>query len=237
MIFVFHYLQGEFLRAGDEGGAAAAGEVGLALFDRSEDAAQQGGGAQLPCPRRALRRQVPQPGDARLQHLDDLPGDGIAAAGKQDGVEGAVGVDVGGAVAIARGGFGTRDGFPERRDLGVGCAGYELARHCRFQRGPHLVDLARLVGGERGDGEDAAAAAHDEALGFQRLQSGADRGAAGAEFSNEIALDEARAGAEAQRQDRLAQPSGAAPGPCLAWWRHGADIQRAPVAAKRMLTQ
>ena len=77
-------------------------------------------------------------------------------------------------------------------------------------------------------------AADDQAFGLQRLQRRADAGAADPKPFDHLALDEARARSEAQREDRLPQRLRAAPGPGVLSRPHealGAYSDAASIAA------
>jgi hypothetical protein len=69
-------------------------------------------------------------------------------------------------------------------------AGGEHARGLHLERGPQLVDLGEIVGGERSN-EDAAVARLDEqAAAHQAIESGAERVAPNVEFLGERDLAE-----------------------------------------------
>jgi len=167
----------------------------------------------LPRERRALRGQVAQIGDARVQRVQDAVGDLVAAAVQQHRVEGAERFHIGGGVEVTCRRLGARDGGAEGGDLRGGRAFDEQPRHRRLQCRADFVDLAGLFRRHRGDREDAAPAAYHQALGVQRLQGGPHAGAADAELGYQFALDQPRAGCQAQRQDRIAQGARGADGP------------------------
>jgi hypothetical protein len=199
--------------------------------DGGEDAAQQGGGPQLSRLRRALRREMPQIGDPRLQRFEDTLCHRVSAACQQHIVEGAERFDIGWAVLRARRGLGPRDGRTQRGNLLICRACGEQPRHGRLQCRTDLVDLPRLVGRDRGDREHPAPAADDQAFGLQRLQRRAHGRTADVETVLHLAFDEPCSGRKAKREYGLAQASRAAPSQCVVsrarhlpiacaeWWR------------------
>jgi hypothetical protein len=106
-----------------------------------------------------------------------------------------------------------RRGFAQCRHLLVAGTRNEQPRHRRPQRGADLVDLPRLLARYDGDGEHAAMTAHDQTLSLQRLQRGANAGAADPEPIDHLAFDKPRPRHEAKREDGLAQGLRAAPCP------------------------
>ena len=173
---------------------------------RAEDAAQQRHRAQLPGLRRRSVCQVPQIGDARIQRVQDAAGDLVAAAGKQHRVEAAKRLNIGSPVLCTRCRFGAIHSLTQGGHLLVTVArSMNGARHGRLQRGADLVDLARLFTRHGGDREHAALAAHDQALGFQRLQSGAHAGAADPEFARPSRARPGAFPAQAEAQNGLPQ--------------------------------
>ncbi len=154
---------------------------------------------------RHRHRPAAQVVDPRVQPLQHLGDDRIAAALQDHVVEAAGRGDQADRIGRGHGLVEFDQGLAHPRDLVVG----GMTRHQRggllLQDRAHLVDLARLLPGDLGDGRPLVGRDGDELLGLQRAQRLAHRRAADTQQRTEIGFDQPFARLEQPGQNPFAQ--------------------------------
>jgi hypothetical protein len=129
----------------DERLTASCGLIGVALRYRLLDSAQQFNGLAFIFQGRALGGDAAQIDDTGHQRSKQAVGHGIAAAAYQD-IEEPVGCPyIPGDVRPLNGNVHIISSGSQCRNVGVGGARDAEPGHCGFQRGPHFVNLPRLI--------------------------------------------------------------------------------------------
>ena len=156
---------------------------------------------------RLRERSRPQEPDASPQAVERLADRLVPGAVEQDVVEVVLRrqhlLDVGAPM------LGEPLDLPERSaqllDLVIGGAADEPAAGERLERGSHLVQVGRLLGGGHDDDRALLGNRRHQSLGGELAQHLADRGPRDARLLDQLALDQPLAGLQAEIEDRLTQ--------------------------------